>query len=322
MRGRGSPTRYRVGASGVPSVVLRSRVVAALTLILVLACGSVPRPGASSPPSPRFVPADLKYDLLQRLGPALYCDPDVYPVGRILTDPDVRARLATIASRDPATYRAILRHHGLGGKELSPADARTVYQDFKDLTAVDLAADQGTYHFDYIIQTPGGTSRSGMRVTGVIDRPGDITVESRTPQTLNCPICLAHGTLVATPRGDVTVEALRPGMAVWSQDATGARVAEVVLITGSTPVPGSHQVVHLVLADGRQVRVSPGHPTIDNRPVGDLVPGDRYDGATVISVQRERYATGLTYDLLPSGPTGVYWAGGIPLKSTLADSAG
>jgi hypothetical protein len=111
-------------------------------------------------------------------------------------------------------------------------------------------------------------------------------------------------------------------MAVWSQDATGARVVALVLTTGSTPVPASHQVVHLVLADGRQVRVSPGHPTIDNRPVGDLFPGDRYDGATVISVQRERYARGLTYDLLPSGPTGVYWAGGIRLKSTLSDGAG
>ena len=37
----------------------------------------------------------------------------------------------------------------------------------------------------------------------------------------------------------------------------------------------------------------------------------------VVSVDRVPYA-GRTYDILPSGPTGVYWADGVPLRSTLA----
>ena len=299
--------------------VLRSILAAALAVFVVLGCGSMTRPGssASPSPSPRSSLADLKYDLLDRVGAPVYCDPDVYPVARVLSDDGVKSRLAAMAAQDPATYEAILRHRGLHGSDLSTTGARTAYQDFKDLRAVQLTAGGDIHHFDYTIQAQGGSSHTGTRVRGVIDRAGRITVESRTGEIVNCPICLARGTLVATPRGDVAVEALRPGIAVWSRDAAGRRVSEIVLTTGTTPVPASHQVVHLVLADGRAVRVSPGHPTVDGRPVGDLRPGDPYDGSTVTSVEREGYDAGATYDLLPAGPTGVYWAGGIPLRSTL-----
>jgi hypothetical protein len=46
--------------------------------------------------------------------------------------------------------------------------------------------------------------------------------------------------------------------------------------------------------------------------------GDTLDGALVIVVEQVIYEGGATYDLLPGGPTGLYWANGILLKSTLA----
>src|SRR5438552_1804478 len=82
-------------------------------------------------------------------------------------------------------------------------------------------------------------------------------------------------------------------------------------------VPATHEVVRLALADGRLVYVSPGHPTADGRRVAELIAGDRYDEATVTSVGRVRYDGGATFDILPAGATGLYWANGVLLGSTL-----
>jgi hypothetical protein len=85
-----------------------------------------------------------------------------------------------------------------------------------------------------------------------------------------------------------------------------------------TPVPSSFEVVRVVLSDGRTVTASPGHPTADGRAIGDYRAVEVLDGAIVISVERVAYDGGATYDLLPDGATGLYWANGVLLKSTLA----
>ena len=105
---------------------------------------------------------------------------------------------------------------------------------------------------------------------------------------------------------------------MWTRDRLGRRVPAVVVQTGSMAVPRSHEVVRLVLADGRTVLVSPGHPLPDGRPVAALRDGDAFDGSTVASVHRFPYEGGRTFDLLPSGGTGIYWANGIELGSTLS----
>lgn len=64
---------------------------------------------------------------------------------------------------------------------------------------------------------------------------------------------------------------------------------------------------------------SPGHPLVDGRILADLMPGDRYDGAVVMSTTLAPYA-GASWDLLPSGPTGAYFANGVLLASSLRNS--
>ena len=51
--------------------------------------------------------------------------------------------------------------------------------------------------------------------------------------------------------------------------------------------------------------------------MGALAPGDAYDGSTVAAAALVPYGDTATYDLLPAGPTGEYWADGILLGSTL-----
>jgi hypothetical protein len=84
------------------------------------------------------------------------------------------------------------------------------------------------------------------------------------------------------------------------------------------PVPAGHLMVRLALADGRVLLASPGHRSADGRPLGTLAPGDRLDGSRIVAWELVPYGSDRTYDLLPAGPTGTYWANGVLLSSTLA----
>ncbi|HLG73056.1 MAG TPA: Hint domain-containing protein [Chloroflexota bacterium] len=97
-----------------------------------------------------------------------------------------------------------------------------------------MAQSDGTFAFN----AQFGTERvNGVRIAGSVDSSGTIKVASKQPAPfLNCPICLARGTPIATPGGDVTVESIRPGMTVWTLDQGGGRQLASVLQTGSIPV--------------------------------------------------------------------------------------
>ena len=131
-----------------------------------------------------------------------------------------------------------------------------------------------------------------------------------------CPQCLAGSSMIDTPAGNVRVKDLQKGMSVWTTDSDLHRISGIVEVTSKVSV-SNHTVIRLTLSDGRNIFVSPGHPTVDGRTVGTLTVGDTYDGATVASAERVPYTEDATYDLLPSGDTGFYWADGILLGSTL-----
>jgi hypothetical protein len=307
--------------------------VAAILCLVAVACanagastspgpsGGSTRPsgssGTSASPAPSLAEADLKYRLVDQLGRPLFCDPDEYPVAREDVGKLAKERLPAIRA-DAPTYAAITSHLGINGSApLTDHQTLAIYTDWKMLRALVFQPNgQGTATFDFIAGDDSG--QGGTHVTGTIDGSGAITVASREPSgPPPCPICLARGTLVATPSGNVPVEDLGIGEVVWTRDGAGRRVAAPIVELGSVPVPSSHEVVDLILADGREVRASPGHPLADGRPLGDLRPGDRVDGSRVVSAALVGYAGGATFDLLPAGDTGVYWADGIPLGSTL-----
>jgi hypothetical protein len=132
-------------------------------------------------------------------------------------------------------------------------------------------------------------------------------------------LCLSIHTQIDTPQGLVAVEDLQIGDLVWTVDTSGARVPAVILKTAKTSVPASHQMVHVTLSDGRELWASPSHPTADGRTLGALQQGDLLDGARVIQAERVIYGQPATYDILPAGATGFYWADGILIGSTLTD---
>jgi hypothetical protein len=253
------------------------------------------------------------YRLVDQFGRLLFCDPDYYPVARADEGTLAHQRLPDI-QKDTPTFNAILAHLGIAVASSYTSDQElAIYRDWKMLNAIRLEQVSGGFHFIAIFGTP----QQASRVDGTIDQRGNVTVASQTPSGQPpCPICLARGTRIATPSGDVAVEDLNVGDLVWTLDA-GVRVAVPLVEIGSTPVPATHRVVQLRLSDGRAVDVSPGHPTADGRKVGDLRGGDDYDGAIVMSATLSPYSGGSTFDVLPAGASGTYWANGVLLGSTL-----
>ncbi|MGE5223642.1 MAG: Hint domain-containing protein [Omnitrophica WOR_2 bacterium] len=261
-------------------------------------------------------PTELKYRVLEQFPNFFFCDPDYYPIARADELDLARQRFPEIQA-NPEEFNAILAHNHLTGiSTFNDDQILLIYREHKKLAALHFELSGGSYQFQL---QAAKTEGSGELVTGTIDSQGSITVLKREPSIATCPICLAYGTLIDTPAGPVPIQDLRAGTPVWTLDRSGARVAAPVIQVGKTIVPDAHQVVHLVLDDGREVWVSAGHPSAGGLKVGQLQVGDSLDGGTVLSANLMKYTGYATYDLLPAGETGFYWANGIMLASTLAN---
>ncbi len=261
-----------------------------------------------------LTPSELKYQLLDRYPGLFFCDPDYYPVAH-----DDEAVLA--AQRYPQIqqneeeYNAIVEHLNMGLKVIETPDEKlAVYREHKRLAAVVFEKQGDAYHFQLQTRDNDG---NGFLITGLINGQGEVSSEQKQPAVPTCPICLSADTLIDTPNGQVQVTALRVGDLVWTVDGAGARVAAPLTAVGHVPAPVGHQMVHVVLADGRELWASAGHPTAAGLPLGALRAGGLLDGARIVSAERELYSQPATYDILPSGATGLYWANGVLLGSTL-----
>jgi hypothetical protein len=312
---------------------IRARLAFVVVVGLLAACGSLGPSGsppggsigqgASATPGPSDgVPlsaAALKYKLIDALGRPWFCDPDEYPVARA-DEKDVAIQRFAEVQKDGPTFEAVVGRLALsaGAGGWTAEQKLAIYHEWKTLNAIvlDPIGDPGS-RFDYI-QVPVGGAAQGTRTAGTISVDGVVTVEqqARSGQPA-CPICLSLGTRIDTPDGPRAVEDLRVGDLVWTLDPGGGRVAAQLLAIGRVRAPADHQVVHLVLDDERELWASPGHPLADGRRLGDLRPGDTVDGSEVVSSERVAYTGGSTFDILPAGVSGAYWADGIALRSTL-----
>jgi hypothetical protein len=267
-------------------------------------------------PSGALSSTELKYKILEQFPDFFFCDPDFYPIAREEEPALVQQRFPELQANQEE-FQAILNHNGLTGVTTFTDEQKLlIYREHKKLNAIHFEAVGDKYQFQ--IQT-GAEGQQGSVVTGTINGSGSIDVQKQEPAMPTCPICLAKGTLIDTPRGSIPVENLRIGDSVWTMNGSGERVIATILRTSRVPVPVTHQVVHVTLSDGRELWASPGHPTTDGKPLGDLAVNDRLDGGRVINVERLHYTETATYDLLPSGDTGFYWANGILIGSTLAE---
>lgn len=261
-------------------------------------------------------PTELKYRLLAQFPELFFCDPDFYPVARE-DETDLARQHFPELQANSEEFNTILSHNHLAILSTYTDEQKLlIYREHKKLAAVHFELTENKYQFQFLVAKTEG---EGELITGAIDGQGKITIQKREPAIATCPICLAEGTLIDTLAGPFPVQNLRVGMLVWTMDGSGVRVAKPVLRIGKTVVPSTHMVVHLVLMDGRELWVSPAHPTTDGRHMGQLQAGDQLDGSIIRNASLVRYTSYATYDLLPAGGTGFYWANGILLASTLKE---
>lgn len=260
---------------------------------------------------------ELRLLLMDRLGALWYCGDD-YPIAQGTEQERAIARYADMVA-EGETFRAVAARLGIDPDAAhSDADKLAIYRLWRPATAFSLETiGEGRYRFDYLAQPVGGAAE-GTRTAGVIDATGSITIEQQAVAGEPiCPICLARGTIIDTPVGPVAIEDLRLGDPIWTLDAEGRRVAGTVIALGSTAAPPNHRVIRLVLADGRTVTASPGHPLADGRTLGALAVGDIVDGVAIVGLESVAYAGGQTFDVVVSGATSAYFSNGIALGSTL-----
>ncbi|HKY54865.1 MAG TPA: Hint domain-containing protein [Anaerolineales bacterium] len=266
-------------------------------------------------PSSTLSPIQLKYRVLEEFSDFFFCDPDYYPIAREDEMVLAQQRFPELQANQEE-FHVILNRNGLSGVNTFTDDQKLrIYREHKKLNAIyfELVGDK----FKFQIQT-GSEGQQGSFITGTIDGNGAITIQEQTPSFPTCPICLAEGTLIDTPQGLVAVENLQTGDVVWTLDTAGERIKVPILKTSRVIVPTNHQVIHVILSDGRELWASPGHPSADGRTLGNLKVNDMLGGAQVTLIERIPYNGLATYDLLPSGGTSVYWANGILMGSTLA----
>jgi hypothetical protein len=264
--------------------------------------------------------AELRLLLMDRLGPRWYCDPDEFPVSHGDELSRMRERWPELL-QDASTLAAILEHEHLppiSGANLTDDQRLDVYRLWKIASSVSLELiGNGRYRFDYLAQPKDGAAE-GTRTAGIITETGEMTFDQQAPAGEPiCPICLARGTPIDTPAGPVAVDRLRLGDPVWTLDRRGRRVSGTVVALGSIAAPRDHRVIRVVLADGRTATASARHPLTDGRRFGDLAIGGLVDGSEIVGLEALPYGDAETFDLAVSGDTGTYFAGGIPLASTI-----
>jgi hypothetical protein len=296
----------------------------AATLVALVACS----PGASGTPGPTIVPGpsggatftagELRLLLIERFGPRWYCDPDEYPVAHGTELERAIERFPEMVAEGDI-YRAVAAKLGINvAGAIADAQKQAIYHVWKVALSIPFdPVGDGRWRFDYLAQPPAGGDQ-GLRTAGIVNADGSMTIEQQAAAgEPNCPICLARSTRIDTPAGSVAVEDLRLGDPIWTLDANGSRVAGTVIALGSTTAPQNHRVIRLVLADGRSVTASAGHPLADGRTIGALSTGDLVDGSAVVALEWLAYPGGETFDLVASGATGAYYSDGIPLGTTL-----
>lgn len=132
--------------------------------------------------------------------------------------------------------------------------------------------------------------------------------------------CLSKNTLITTPSGFRKIQHIKVGDPVWTINKTGKKIISKIIRTIKVAVGSNYRILDIVLEDGRRLLVSPAHPNINGRALSESIKGSYLDRSRVVSVRSIHYKSMNTYDILPGGQTGGYWANGVLIGSTIPNN--
>lgn len=216
----------------------------------------------------------------------------------------------------PSGGRVILRE----GERNGPFLLQKVYTDYVTGLAFreyPVAVDNGTSITLYVDDSVSNGCTETLTLISVDVAAKTATFDKETDYNRPCPICLSEGTLIDTPEGQIAVENIKTGTKVWTTNLLGEKISTEILMVSKSLAPVGHEMQKIILEDGRTLEVSPLHPTADGRFAFTLKAGEASEGSKIISNERLAYSRKFTYDILPAGDAGTYWANGILIGSTL-----
>lgn len=165
---------------------------------------------------------------------------------------------------------------------------------------------------------PYKSPRFGRR-SGGNDKGGSSSGgHSNTGEGGDCCHCLSKGSLVSTPSGDIKVENLKTGDVVWTNNSNGKRIKSKIIKAAKVSVQKNHMMLKVTTIDNTTIIVSPEHPDRNGIPLIKALRNLDLNQVNIKNVELIKYKNKFTYDILPEGETGNYWANGILLGSTLS----
>lgn len=132
------------------------------------------------------------------------------------------------------------------------------------------------------------------------------------------PTCLPSTALILTITGQKVIRDIVVGDLLYTFEQNRKTVVKVKEIV-RRKVAKNHKMLNISLLDGRSLRVSPGHPNALGFDLAIFRSGDILDGSPINRSEIEAYNDDYTYDILPEGNSGTYWANDILIGSTLSN---
>ncbi|MBX3063283.1 MAG: hypothetical protein KF726_09930 [Anaerolineae bacterium] len=284
-------------------------------------------------PDERLSITELKYKVIDYFGGISgngwykngigFCDPYIYPVGMAGRVENDALKYFGSIQQDSDTFQTIIRRLGLGNTPTFDKETKLeIYQQCRYLQRVPLNLQGDIHSFSNLMIRQAGKD---YVAAGTVDWDGDVSVTDSKPADFSyqCPTCLTRSTQIDTPTGPKSVEFIQIGDEVWSAYSNGEKFVAKVIHIFRTPVE-DHRVVRIGVNNGVFLEVSGGHPLPNGQTVQSLTLNTSLIssspspfGASVTSLETVAYDGNLTYDILPEGETGFYFANGILLASTL-----
>ncbi|MCB0839978.1 MAG: hypothetical protein KDD99_25085 [Bacteroidetes bacterium] len=136
---------------------------------------------------------------------------------------------------------------------------------------------------------------------------------------VNMCICLHPQTMILTYEGEKEVQSISEGEYIWTLNECEEKELQPVIWTNQVKVPASHQLLDIAFENGQHLKVSPLHPDIQGNALKDLTIGSYLNGEKVVSIEMIPANIPATWDILPAGATGAYFANGVAIGSTLKE---
>jgi hypothetical protein len=224
----------------------------------------------------------------------------------------------------PDQYLPDCRNHPSECRFIDTARARSIAREelkkkIKAEGSLYFVYDTGFHTFTWLYYVSEMTDYPrGRTGTILMDANDGRLLQSQFEKDVWMGRCLSANTLISVPGGSCKVQDLKAGDTVMSVNEEGKSVLLPVLEVSKSPVSKGHMMLDLKLEDGRQIRISPNHPTSESgRLFSDLHAGEMLDNSVIISISPILYTENFTYDLLTAGLYGGYIANGILVGSTL-----